>query len=94
MKAVTVKSAEVMDETLQLEVHYAFGMEHYTDYVFRPRDGMKYSVTVVMDDSTEIMKNVVTRCASFPDREFVMEVLEIGENALSHYVIKNGSIVE
>jgi hypothetical protein len=94
VKAVTVKSEELLDEALQLEIHYAFGMEHYTDYVFKPRDGKKYSVTLVMDESKEVMDRVVARSVSYPDQVFILEVLEIEQNTLSRFAIQNGKVVE
>ena len=44
MRAITIKSLDVLAEEQQLDVHYTFGMEQYTDYVFKPGGGEIYSV--------------------------------------------------
>ena len=90
MKAITIQSNEVLDEALQTEVHYTFGMEHYTDYVFKPRGDQKYSATLVMNDSKELLQNVKEGSKAFPEQVFVVEVLDTGSNQARKYFIQAG----
>ena len=99
MKVLTIKSAEVLDETLQMEVHYAFGMEHYTDYVFKPRGDREYSGTIVLDKSTGVsssyvINNVVSASASFPEHEFLIDDLDMEQNTIDRYRVKSGEILQ
>ncbi|MEN8202132.1 MAG: hypothetical protein ABFS28_06000 [Bacteroidota bacterium] len=94
MKAITIKSNEVLDEALQTEIHHTFGMEHYTDYVFKPREDQTYSATLVMEDSSELIHNVKERSTSFPDHEFVIEVLDTDSNMVKKYYIKEGEFLK
>lgn len=94
MKTITIESVEVLDEDLQTEVHYSFGMEHYTDYVFKPKGEKKYSATIVFEDSREVIRTVEKRSKDFPDHEFVIEDLDTENNVVREYHIKNGSILK
>ena len=94
MKAITIRSVEVLNEDLQTEVHYAFGMEHYTDYVFKPRENQKYAATLVMEDSTELLQNVEEGSKAFPDYEFVVAVLDTDSNVVKRYFIKAGEFLK
>ncbi len=94
MKAITIKSVEVLDEDLQNEIHHTFGMEHYTDYVFKPRGDQKYSATIVMDDSAEVIGNVEKRSAAFPGHEFIIDELDMEGVMISSYRIRNGKIMK
>ena len=68
---------------MQTEVHHTFGMEHYTDYVFKPRGDQKYSATIVLEDSSDVIKNIVSRSVSFPDQEFMIDDLDMEKTALN-----------
>ena len=91
MKTVTVESADILDEDMQLEIHYAFGMEHYTDYVFTPRGDMNYSATIVFENSQKVIDRVVKRSVDFPENEFIVEELDMESGVLTMYLIQNGS---
>ena len=94
MKTITIESIEVLDEELQTEVHHTFGMEHYTDYVFKPRGGKTYSATIVYEDSRKVIKNVEEQSAKFPDYQFRLEDLDMDTGVMKIYTIKNGSILK
>jgi len=94
MKVLTIKSVEVLAEAVQNEVHYTFGMEHYTDYVFKPRDDQKYSATIVLEQSEEVISNIESRSASFPDNEFLIDDLDMEQNTIERYQVKNGTITK
>jgi hypothetical protein len=94
MKVLTIKSVDVLEETAQTEIHYAFGMEHYTDYVFKPRGAQKYSATIVLMDSSEVIRNVQEKSTSFPDQEFIIDDLDMEGNNVDRIRIKNGKVVK
>jgi hypothetical protein len=94
MKVVTVKSVNVLKEKLQMEVHYAFGMEHFTDYVFKPREGQKYSGTIVMEDTSPVIQTVIENSTQFPDQEFIVDNLDMEGNNVDRIRVKDGKIVK
>ena len=94
MKVLTIKSVDIREERLQTEIHYAFGMEHYTDYVFKPRGAKKYSATIVMEDTSKVIRNVLTSSSSFPDHEFIVDDLDMDGNNIDRLRIKNGEVVK
>ena len=85
MKVLTIKSVEVLDEAVQTDVHFTFGMEHYTDYVFKPRGAQKYSATIVIEDSSGVISNVESRSISFPSNEFLVDDLNMEQNTVDRY---------
>ena len=94
MRAITVKSVEVLDEELQLHVHYTFGMEQYSDYVFKPGGGKIYSATIVMHSSEKVISQVTEASAQFPGREFILMDLDTDSNVSTTYRFKDGEILE
>jgi len=94
MRAISVKSAEVLDEELQLHVHHTFGMEQHSDYVFKPGGGKIYSATIVMYSSDQVIKQVTEASGQFPGREFVLVDLDTDTNVSATYRIKDGQILE
>ncbi len=94
MRAITVKSVEVLEEELQLHVHHAFGMEQYTDYVFKPGGGKSYSATIVMEVSDHVISKVKEATTAFPDQEFILEDLDTESNVSTTYRFKDGEILE
>jgi len=94
MKTITIESREVIGEELQTEIHYAFGMEHYTDYVFKPKGDKNYSATIVYEDSKKVIKNVKERSVDFPNYQFEVEDLDMDTGIMKIYSIKNGSIIK
>lgn len=94
MRAISVKSVEVLEEELQLHVHHTFGMEQHSDYVFKPGGGKIYSATIVMDSSQLVIAQVTEASAEFPGREFVLVDLDTDTNVSTSYRIMDGEIVE
>lgn len=94
MRAISVKSVEVLDEELQLHVHHTFGMEQYTDYVFKTGGGKIYSATIVMESSDHVIHKVKEASTSFPEHEFVLVDLDTDSNASTTYRFGNGEILE
>ena len=94
MKAITIKSIEVLNEAQQIEVHYAFGMEHHTDYVFKPGEEEFYSATIAIGDSKQVVESVKKGSLSFPDYEFVLEDLDVETNIATTYRFGNGELLD
>lgn len=94
MRAISVKSVEVLEEELQLHVHHAFGMEQHTDYVFKTGGGKIYSATIVMESSNLVISQVKEASKSFPDHEFILIDLDTDSNASTTYRFKEGEILE
>lgn len=94
MRAITIKSVEVLEEALQLEVHFSFGMEQYTDYVFKPRGGKIYSATIVMDSSDHVIAKVKEASKRFPGQEFILDDLDTESNTSTSYRFREGEILE
>ncbi len=94
MKVLTIKSVEALDGAKQTDIHFTFGMEHYTDYVFKPRGDQRYSATIVLENSDEVIKNIESRSATFPDHEFLIDDLSMEKNTIERYRVKNGTIIE
>jgi len=94
MRAISIKSVEILDEELQLHVHYTFGMEQYSDYIFKPGGGKTYSATIVMDSSDKVIEKVTRATTSFPGREFILDDLDTDSNVSTAYRLKDGEILE
>lgn len=94
MRAISVKSVEVLEEDLQLHVHHTFGMEQHSDYVFKPGGGKNYSATIVMYSSEKVIAQVTEASAQFPGREFILVDLDTDTNASISYRIRDGEILE
>ena len=94
MRAITIKSVEVLDEAQQIEVHFSFGMEQHTDYVFKPRDEEVYSATIAIEQSKPVIEKVMEATGSFPDQEFVLDDLDTDSNVSTTYRFKNGELLE
>ena len=94
MRAISIKSVEVLEEDMQLQVHHTFGMEQYTDYVFKPGGGEIYSATIVMDLSDHVISKVREASASFPGLEFILDDLDMDSNISTRYRFKDGETLE
>jgi len=94
MRAISIKSVEVLEEEVQLHVHHSFGMEQYTDYVFKPGGGQIYSATIVMHSSDRVLSQVTEASASFPGKEFILDDLDTDSNVSTSYRLKDGKILE
>ncbi len=94
MKAITIKSVEVLAEAQQIEVHYSFGMEHHTDYVFKPGEEEVYCATIAIGNSKAVVESVKKGSGSFPEYEFVLEDLDVDTNIATTYRFKNGELLD
>jgi len=93
MRAITVKSADLLGEEQQLDVHYSFGMEQYTDYVFKPGGGKIYSATIVMEASEHVISRVKEATRLFPDKEFILDDLDMESNISTTYRFRDGEML-
>lgn len=94
MKVLTIKSSIPLDVDTQTEVHHAFGMEHHTDYVFKPRDARKYSATIVLQNSGPVVDMIIGATEKFPDIGFVIDDLNMEQNRIERYHVKEGVVKE
>ena len=94
MRAISVKSVDVLEEELQLHVHHTFGMEQYTDYVFKTGGSKIYSATIVMESSNYVISKIQEATSLFPGHEFVLVDLDTNSNASTTYRFKEGEILE
>ena len=94
MRVLTIKSANVMDGEMQTEVHHTFGMEHHTDYVFKPRGDQKYSATIVLDKTGPVIESVIKASVVFSGLEFVIDDLDMENNSIERYHVKDGYVKE
>jgi hypothetical protein len=94
MRVLTIKSADTLDRDRQLEVHYVFGMEKHTDYVFKPRENDKYSATIVLEDTQPVVAKIILESKSFPDHAFVIDDLDMENNSIKRYHVKDGHVKE
>jgi len=85
---------QALDEAMQIEVHYAFGMEHHTDYVFKPGGEEVYSVTIAIEDPGQVIESVTKGSESFPEIDFELEDLDVDTNVATTYRFKNGEVLE
>ncbi len=94
MKVLTIKSADVLEGEMQTEVHHTFGMEHYTDYVFKPRGDQRYSATIVIDDSAPVIRKVISASEGFPGLTFVIDDLDMENNTIERFHVQEGLVKE
>jgi hypothetical protein len=94
MKVLTIKSIGNLDTELQTEVHHTFGMEHYTDYVLKPRGHQKYSATIVIDNTEPVVEKVILESKKFPELAFVIDDLDLEKNSVERYHVKDGLVKE
>jgi len=94
MKVLTIKSSGILEPETQTEIHYAFGMEQHTDYVFKPRNDQKYSATIVLEDSKPVVKRMISESMKFPELAFVIDDLDMEENTIERYHVKEGIVKE
>ncbi len=94
MKVLTVKSSGILELEKQTDVHFAFGMEQHTDYIFKPRGDQKYSATIVLEDSAPVVEKIISASVNFPDTPFLIDDLNMEENTIERYHIKDGIVKE
>ncbi len=94
MKVLTIKSADILDGEKQTEVHHAFGMEHHTDYVFKPRGDQQYSATIVLEESGAVIGSIIAASNSFPGLAFVIDDLDMEANSIERFHVKEGYVKE
>jgi hypothetical protein len=92
MKVLTIKSAGILDEELQTEIHYAFGMERLTDYVFKPRGDQSYSATVVLEETEDVIWSVIDATRAFPETGFIIDDLDTEQNNIERYHVQDGNV--
>lgn len=94
MNVLTVKSSSILDPDKQTEIHHVFGMEHHTEYVFKPREDQKYSATIVLEETGPVVDMVIKATINFPDIGFVIDDLNMEKNQIERYHVREGVVKE
>ncbi len=94
MKVLTVKSAQSLDQSTQLDVHYTFGMEKHTDYVLKDKGERSYSSTIVLEETVSVIEHIVKASTSFPGMEFIIDDLDMEKNSIERYRVREGEIID
>jgi len=89
-----VKSGDVLDEEIQLDVHHAFGMEQHTDYVFKPRGDREYSATIVLEETGPVIARIIEESKGFTGSVFIIDDLDMEANKIERYHVKEGYVKE
>lgn len=93
MQILTVRSVEKVSNDRKLEIHYAFGMEHHSDYIFKDEESSVYSVTVNLESTSQVIDQIIKNSERFPDVTFVVDDLNIETNEIKKLKISNGEFV-
>ncbi|MBN2699271.1 MAG: hypothetical protein JXR52_10645 [Bacteroidales bacterium] len=94
MRILTIRSVEKIPEDKQLDVHYAFGMERHTDYVFKDKYNSVYSATINLESTENVIEEIVKQSEKFPGYNFVIDDLDLENNRIERYKIISGEVVE
>ena len=94
MKVFTIRSLENISDELKNEIHFSFGMERHTDYVFKDRAGSIYSATINIESTGPIIDEILRNSKDFRDYNFIVDDLDLESNKIERYIISNGEIKE
>lgn len=94
MKVFTIRSLEKISDELKNEIHFSFGMERHTDYVFKDRAGSIYSATINIDSTGPVIDEILKNSKEFRDINFIIDDLDLESNKIERYKINNGKITE
>jgi len=94
MKVLTIRSLETIPEDTRLDIHYSFGMERHTDYVFKDKLSSVYSATINLESTGPVISEIVRQSVKFPDFIFIIDDLDLENNVIERYRINNGKTVE
>jgi len=94
MKVLTIKSVEALEPDLQNEIHYSFGMEKHSDYVFKDRDRGPYSATISLPDTSSVIELIKKESARFEDYTFIIDDLDLEQNQIERITVRNGMITD
>jgi len=92
MRVFTIKSEEEIGQELRNEIHYSFGMEKHTDYVFKDREEGPYSATISLLDSAPVINLIIKESARFQEFHFVIDDLDLDQNSVEQYHIHAGEV--
>lgn len=94
MNVLTIRSVEPLSDAQKNEIHFAFGMEQHTDYVFKDRAGSIYSATINMESTDRVIERIVSESIAFPELRFIIDDLDLESNSIRRFEIRNGQIVK
>ncbi|MFZ5941127.1 MAG: hypothetical protein ACOYXB_11195 [Bacteroidota bacterium] len=94
MKVLTIKSVESLDPELKNEIHYSFGMEKHTDYVFKDRTAGPYAATISLPDSAPVIAMITRESSRFPGYTFIIDDLDLDGNTIERIHVKAGEVTD
>ncbi len=94
MKVLTVTSADPIAPDIQRDIHYALGMEHHTDYVFKDEEASHYAATISVRDPGPVIEKMVRNSVEVPDYTIIIHSLDMEVNKAERLTIRNGKILK
>jgi len=90
MHILTIRTVEELSKDMQLEIHYAFGMEHHSDYIFQDKKSSIYSATINLQSTSQVIAEIIRNSVKFPGITFMVDDLNIDSNKIIKYKICKG----
>jgi hypothetical protein len=94
MNVLTIRSVDKLSDEQKNEIHFAFGMEQHTDYVFKDRSASVYSATINIASTDTVIERIVSESIAFSDLRFIIDDLDLESNSIKRLEIRNGQIVK
>ena len=94
MRVLTIKSVATVSADIQNEIHFTFGMEHHTDYVFKDKEGAIYSATISLENTEPVIAEIIRKSVDFSDMVFIIDDLDLDNNTIERYKVKDGVCTE
>ena len=94
MRVLTIKSVAPVSAEMQNEIHFTFGMEHHTDYVFKDKVGAIYSATISLENTEHVITEIIKKSINFSEMVFIIDDLDSDKNTIERYKVKDGACDE
>lgn len=92
MKVLTVKTLEAISPEIQQDIHYILRMEHQSDHIFRDKSSARYTATISMKNTDEVISSIIDRSVDIPEYTIVVDDLDMENNAFERLFINQGKI--
>ncbi len=94
MNVLTIKSEASVSPELQNEIHFTFGMENHTDYVFTDREGAIYYATISLENTEQVIALIIKNSVKFSEMVFIVDDLDSHNSTIERYKVKDGVCTE
>lgn len=94
MKVLTIRSEDPLSDEQKNEIHFAFGMEQHSDYVFKDRSASIYSATINLESTDLVIERIVYESTAYPDLAFIIDDLDLMSNSIRRFEVQNGKTVK